>query len=253
MLSSQTIQASVYTRARLFQAMVLLMALSISGCASPFSSYNESFSEAYLSTDFKKALVVGANKYSYVFDMPSSLSAVMESPLKGGVSLKFLNDGRIAFMVEPDGTIQGSFYAILPDSYFQGRADMGPLTDSLGFTHGRLYSIRGRDDVVKDGAQIPRYVGWSDADVSKYTKVMDGVYFLPLTITGRRFLKEDVTKLQDASDHKMNQRHLVKVVDKQTGSVDLLGPVAAVSGAGFCVAMLPVCFAAALPVMGMKP
>lgn len=156
-------------------------------------------------------------------------------------------------MVEPDGSVHGSFYAILPDSYFQGRDKMEPLAESLGFTHGRLYSIRGRDGVVTDSAKIPRYVGWSDADVAKHTKVMGGVYFLPLTIRGRRFLNEDVTALQDTNNHKMNQRHLVVVVDKQTGSVDLLGPVAAVTGAGICIAMLPVCFVAALPVMGMKP
>lgn len=229
------------------------MALSISGCASQSSAYDERFSEAYLSADFKKALVVGADKYSYVFDMPDALSAVMKSPLRGGVSLKFPNDGQVAFMVEPDGSVHGSFYAILPDSYFQGRDKMEPLAESLGFTHGRLYSIRGRDGVVTDSAKIPRYVGWSDADVAKHTKVMGGVYFLPLTIRGRRFLNEDVTALQDTNNHKMNQRHLVVVVDKQTGSVDLLGPVAAVTGAGICIAMLPVCFVAALPVMGMKP
>jgi len=253
MLSSQALEASRFTRARLFQAIVLLMALSISGCASRSSAYKESFSEAYLSTDFKKALVVGADKYSYVFDMPDTLSAVMKSPLRGGVSLKFPNDGAVAFMVEPDGSIHGSFYAILPDSYFQGRDGMEPVAESLGFAHGQLYSIKGRDGVVKDGANIPRYVGWSDTAVAEHTKVMGGVYFLPVTIRGRRFLNEDVTTLQDASNHKMNQRHLLVVVDKQTGRVDLLGPAAAVTGAGICIATFPLCFVVALPVMGMKP
>jgi hypothetical protein len=252
-LSSQTLEARVRARAHLFQAILLLMALSISGCASRSSAYKERFSEAYLSTDFEKALVVGADKYSYVFDMPDTLSAVIKSPLRGGVSLKFPNDGAVAFMVKPDGSIFGSFYAILPDSYFQGRDNMEPLAESLGFTHGRLYSIRGRDDVVEDGAKIPRYVGWSDADVAKYTKVMGGVYFLPLTIRGRRFLNKDVTTLQDANNYKMDQRHLVVIVDEQTGSVDLLVPAAAVAGAGICIATFPACFVAALPLMGMKP
>jgi hypothetical protein len=89
--------------------------------------------------------------------------------------------------------------------------------------------------------------------VAKHTKVMGGVYFLPLTIRGRRFLNEDVTTLQDANNHKMNQRHQVVVVDQQTGSVDMLGPVAAVTGTGICIATLPACFVAALPFMGMKP
>ena len=177
----------------------------------------------------------------------------MKSPLRDGLSLKFPNNGQMAFMVKPDGSILGSFYAILPDAYFQGRNDMEPLAESLGFTHGRLYSLKGTDGVVKDGAKIPRYVGWSEADVEKYTKVMSGVYYLPLSITGRRFLSEDATTLQDATNHKMNQRHRVVVVDTQTGSVDMLGPVAVVTGAGICIATLPVCFVAALPVMGMKP
>lgn len=253
MLILQTLEARVRTKVHLFQAIVLLMAISLSGCASRSSAYNERFSEAYLSSDFEKALVVGADKYSYVFDVPDTLSAVMKSPLRSGVSLKFPNDGQVAFMVEPDGSIHGSFYAILPDSYFQGRDNIEILAESLGFTHGRLYSIRGRDGVVKDGAKIPRYVGWSDADVAKHTKVMGGVYFLPIRIKGRRFLNADVTTLQDANSHKMNQSHLVVVVDKQTGSVDVLGPVAAVTGAGICISTWPVCFVAALPVMGMKP
>lgn len=229
------------------------MALWLSGCASHSSAYKESFSEIHLSADFKKVLVVGSDKYSYVFDVPDPLASVMKSPLRGGVTSLFPNDGQVSFKVGEDGTIRGSFYVVLPDSFFQGREDMKQVAESIGFSHGRLYSIRGRIGAVRDGNRIPRYVGWSDADVEKYTKELGGVYFLPLSISGRRFADEKLTTMQGADNHKMDRRHTVVVIDNQTERVDLLGPTAVVTGAGICIATLPVCFVAALPVMGMKP
>lgn len=85
----------------------------LSGCASSSSAYKESFSEVQFSSDLKKILVIGTDKYSYEFDVPAPLSQVINSPLKDGMSLLFPNDGVIAFEVKKDGAISGSFSVVL--------------------------------------------------------------------------------------------------------------------------------------------
>lgn len=107
--------------------------------------------------------------------------------------------------------------------------------------------------VVRDGEPIPRYVAWSDADAEKYTKKLGGVFFLPLSIAGRRFDDKKSVAMLGADFQKLDQRYTVVVVDGQTTKVDLLGPSAAIVGGATCAAAWPRCLAAALPMMGMKP
>lgn len=225
----------------------------LSGCASSSSAYKESFSEVQFSSDLKKILVIGTDKYSYEFDVPAPLSQVINSPLKDGMSLLFPNDGVIAFEVKKDGAISGSFSVVLPDSFFQGRESMRKVAESIGFSHGKIYSLKGRVQVVRDGESIPRYVTWSDADAEKYTKKLGGVFFLPVSITGRRFDDKKPVAMQRVDFQKLDQRYTVVVVDGQTTKVDLLGPSAAIAGGATCAAAWPICLVAALPMMGMKP
>ncbi|MDG4475169.1 hypothetical protein [Thiovibrio frasassiensis] len=232
-------------------AIALLVLLS--GCTSSSSAYKESFSEVHVSSDLKKILVIGTDKYSYEFDVPAPLSQMINSPLKKGLSFLFQNDGAIAFEVKKDGTILGSFSVVLPDSFFQDHESMKQVAESIGFSHGHIYSLKGRMQVVRDGMPIPRYVAWSDADAEKYTKKLGGVFFLPLSIAGRRFDDKKPVAMQGADFQKLDQRYTVVVVDGQTTKVDLLGPTAAIVGGATCAAAWPICLAAALPMMGMKP
>lgn len=236
-----------------FIVSAIALLLLLSGCASSSTTYRESFSEVHVSSDHKKILVIGTDKYSYVFDTPLPLSRVIDSPLKEGISLLFQNDGAIAFDIKEDGKISGSFFVVLPDSFFQGRESMKKVAEGIGFSHGQLYSIKGRTDVVRDGAPIPRYVSWSDADVKKYTKKMGSVFFLPISITGGRFDNKVLASTQRSDFKKLDQRYSVVVLDGQTTKVDLLGPSAAIAGGATCVAAWPICLAVALPMMGLKP
>ena len=158
-------------------AIALLVLLS--GCTSSSSAYKESFSEVHVSSDLKKILVIGTDKYSYEFDVPAPLSQMINSPLKKGLSFLFQNDGAIAFEVKKDGTILGSFSVVLPDSFFQDHESMKQVAESIGFSHGHIYSLKGRMQVVRDGMPIPRYVAWSDADAEKYTKKTGWCFFSP--------------------------------------------------------------------------
>lgn len=225
----------------------------LSGCASSSSAYKESFSEVHVSSDLKKILVIGTDKYSYEFDVPAPLLQVINSPLKDGISLLFQNDGAIAFKVKKDGAIFGSFSIVLPDSFFQDRESMKQVAESIGFSHGTIYSLNGRMQVVRDGEPIPRYAGWSDADAEKYTKKLGGVFFLPLSIAGSRFDDKKLVAMPRVDFQKLDQRYTVVVVDGQTTKVDLLGPSAVIAGGATCAAAWPICLAAALPMMGMKP
>jgi len=239
----------------LFKAIILAVPLLISGCMSSYSNYNEKFSETYVSTDFKKALVIGADQYSYVFDLPDSLSAIIKSPLRSVVRFQFPDGGVMAFNVKKDGSITGQFYVTLPDSYFQDHGDMKPLAERLGFVHGRLsYSYKlDRTDVIEDSKSEPISAGLPASEMSEHPKATNGVYFISLTIEGRRFPSKDVPVMRDAYHYTMNEHHKVLVVDNQHGSVDLFGPVVIATGASACIAILPVCLAAALPMAGLKP
>jgi hypothetical protein len=225
----------------------------LTGCASSSSAYKESFAEVRISSDLKKALVVGSGEYNYELDIPAPLSSAMNSPLKEGISLLFPNDGAMAFQVNKDGTIIGRFSVILSDSFFQDHEGLKQVAENIGFSHGQIYSLKGRTEVVQDGKPVPRYGGWSDADAEKYTKNLGGVFYLPLSITGRRLFNGIPETMQDADYQKLDQRYTVVVVDTQTTKIGLLGPAAVIVGGGACIAAWPVCLAVSLPMMGLKP
>jgi hypothetical protein len=242
---------------RLIAAAIIILAL-LTGCASSSSTYQESFSDVYISSDFKKAVIIGAKKskyefYSYEFDIPDPLSEAIKSPLKEGISLLFPNDGSTAFQVNENKVIIGHFSIILLDSYFKDDEEIKKIAERIGFSHGQIYSIKGQARIVPDGESIPRYAEWSDADVEKYTKKLGGVFYLPISITGRRYFGGVPEMIQRADYHKLDQRYTVGVANNQTKESALLGPAAVVVGGGICVAAWPVCLALSLPMMGLKP
>jgi hypothetical protein len=238
---------------RLIVLAITTFSALLTGCASSPSQYKESFTEVRISSDFKKVLVGGTGKYSYELDIPEPLSSAMKSPLKEGISLLFPNDGAMAFEVNQNETILGHFSVILSDSFFQDHEELKQVAESIGFSHGQIYSLKGRMGVVQDGKPIPRTPGWSDADAEKYTKKLGGAFYLPLSITGRRFFDGIPETLLGADYQKLDQRYTVVVVDNQTTRVDLLGPAAIIRGSGACIAIWQVCLAVSLPMMGLGP
>lgn len=245
----------ILAKKTLFSLAVLLLPLWLGGCVSSYSDYHEQFSQVDVSRDFKQAMVVGADRYRYVFDLPDALSAVIRSPLRSGLHFQFSDGGTIAFNVADNGTISGQFYVILPDAYLQAHADLMPWVGRLGLVHGRLrHDVgTGRTTVIQDRQDKPAAAAASAAEASAPARASDGVYLLPVTITGRRFAGKDVPTLPDAYHYTMNDRHQVLVVDNQNGRVDLLGPVVVATGTGACIAVLPVCLAVALPMSGLRP
>ncbi|MDR1276899.1 MAG: hypothetical protein LBL72_11060 [Candidatus Accumulibacter sp.] len=237
-----------------FIVLAITFSALLAGCASSPSQYKESFTEVRISSDLKKVLVIGTGKYTYELDIPEPLSSAMKSPLKEGISLLFPNDGAMAFKVNKDETILGHFSVILSDSFFQDHEDLKQVAESIGFSHGQIYSLKGRMGVVQDGKPIPRTSGWSDADAEKYTKNLGGAFYLPLSITGRRFFGGIPETMLGANYQKLDQRYTVGVVvDNQTMKAELLGSAAFVVGGGICIATWPVCLALSLPMMGLRP
>ncbi|MDR0476558.1 MAG: hypothetical protein LBH14_01270 [Desulfobulbaceae bacterium] len=239
-----------------FIVLAITFLALLTGCASSSSAYKESFSEVRISSDLKKALVVGNGKYNCELDIPAPLSSAMNSSLKEGISLLFPNDGAMAFYVNKDGAIIGHFSVILSDSFFQDHEDLKQVAKNIGFSHGQIYSLKGRTEVVQDGKPIPRYAGWSDTNAKKYTKNLGGVFYLPLSITGRRLFNKIPETMQGAGYQKLDQRYTVVVVDTvdtRATKVGLLGPAAVILGGGACIAAWQICLAASLPMMGLKP
>lgn len=223
----------------------------LSGCML-HRHYDETLSEVYVSPDYKKLLVTGGSKRSYELDIPDPLAAAMQSPLKEGISLLFPYP-YTAFHINEDGTLQGHFNLILADSFFQEREDLIQEAKSLGFVHGRKYWMKGRIEIAKDGEGMMRYAGWTDADAEKYTTVLDSVYYLPVSMTGRKLLNGVPEDMQSADYQALDRRYTVSVVDSHNKKVSLLGPAAVVTGGAACAYALPVCIAASLPMMGLRP
>ncbi len=225
---------------------MVLMSLWLSGCATGFVVYEDRFSEIHLSTDFKKILVLGSDKYSYVFDVPENLSKALSSPLRPGMAVLF---PYLAFNVRPDGSIKDRFTVLIRDSFLQEHQDLIPLAESLGFFHGQLYSFQDysfqeQPIIVLDGKPKP-----SNEGIVKNGQF----YFLSISLTGQRLTNKSPAGLQDTSTHQMDRSYTVHIQDEQRQERSLLGPVAVVTGAGICVATFPACFIGALPVIGLKP
>lgn len=235
------------------RSIILLMAclLFLTGCML-HRHYDETLSEVYVSPDYKKLLVTGGSKRSYELDIPDPLAAAMQSPLKEGISLLFPYP-YTAFHINEDGTLEGHFKLVLAGSFFQQREDLIQEAESLGFIRKRKHSLKERSEMAKDGEGMPGYAGSADADAEKYGEVLGSVYYLPISMTGRKLLNGVPEDMQSADYQALDRRYTVSVVDSHNKKVSLLGPAAVVTGGAACAYALPVCIAASLPMMGLRP
>ncbi len=222
--------------------LIALCTLFLLGCATPYNDYTDEFSEVHMSMDGSRAMFIGRDKYLYLFDAPDSLGEAITLPFAKKMSV-FLRNDRGYFFVQETGSLQVDFdltFRLENLSQIEVRQLLADGFVEKVYHNGDLY--------------LPQHLAVNCKNCRKLVPNDDRLLLAKhISMSGKRYLKSGNESLEKYDASKLPYKKVVYFRDLQNKSVDFFAPSMAIVGTASCLAVAPVCFAAAVPMMGLKP